>query len=190
VFPPYNALQIQDILNQRTRKAFRDKALEEGLIEKCAAYAAKDHGDARRALELIRVAGELAERNNEEKVRIKYLDLAEEKIEKDRITDTIMTQPQQFKATLYAALALDKGKKTILTGDVYDTYKQICAKTGTRPLTQRRVSDIIAEFDMLGIINAKVISKGRYGRTREISLAMPAQIEGKIREMLAKELGA
>jgi cell division control protein 6 len=190
VFPPYNALQIQDILSQRTKKAFRQDALEQGLIEKCAAYAAKDHGDARRALELIRVAGELAERNNEEKVPIKYLDLAEEKIEKDRITDTIMTQPQQFKATLYAALALDKGKKTILTGDIYDTYKQICSKTGIRPLTQRRVSDIIAEFDMLGIINAKVISKGRYGRTREISIAMPAQIEGKIRETLAKELGA
>jgi cell division control protein 6 len=189
IFPPYNALQIQDILGQRTKKAFREGVIEQGLIEKCSAYSAKDHGDARRALELIRVAGELAERNNEQHVSIKHLDLAEEKIEKDRITDTIMTQPQQFKATLYAALSLDKGNKTTLTGDIYSTYKAICAKTGIRPLTQRRVSDIIAEFDMLGIINAKVVSKGRYGRTREISMAIPSAMENKIRDTLAKELG-
>ncbi|MBW2972354.1 ORC1-type DNA replication protein [Candidatus Woesearchaeota archaeon] len=190
VFPPYNAIQIQDILKQRTAKAFKPGALEQGLLEKCAAYAAKDHGDARRALELIRVAGELAERNNENKIEIRHLDMAEEKIEKDRVVDTITTQPQQFKATLYAAMSLGKDKKgTIYTGDIYDIYKEICTKTGLRPLTQRRISDVIAEFDMLGIINAKVISKGRYGRTREISIAIPPAIEPKIKEIIVKDLG-
>ncbi|MBU2560918.1 MAG: ORC1-type DNA replication protein [Nanoarchaeota archaeon] len=190
VFPPYNAIQIQDILKHRTSKAFKNNVLEQGLLEKCAAYAAKDHGDARRALELIRVAGELAERNNEEKVSIKHLDMAEDKIEKDRVIDIITTQPLQFKATLYAAILLKKEKKnTTFTGDIYEIYKDICSKTGLRPLTQRRISDIIAEFDMLGIINAKVISKGRYGRTREINLAVPPAIEPKIKEIIVKDLG-
>src|SRR3989344_5164357 len=62
VFPPYNAIQIQEILRQRASVAFRKNVLVEGVIEKCAAYAAREHGDARRALELLRVAGELAER--------------------------------------------------------------------------------------------------------------------------------
>lgn len=190
VFPPYNALQIQDILKKRSSKAFNEGVLEVGVIEKCAAYAAKDHGDARRALELLRVAGELAERNGETRICVNHLDMAEEKIEKDRVIDTIKTQPHQFKATLYAALTLDKGKKsTLFTGDLYEVYKEICAKTGLRNLTQRRVSDIIAEFDMLGLINAKVISKGRYGRTREISMAIPRSIEPKIKEILVKDLG-
>jgi cell division control protein 6 len=190
VFPPYNALQIQDIIKKRTDKAFKQNILEQGIIEKCAAYAAKDHGDARRALELIRVAGELAERNSETKISIKYLDFAEEKIEKDRVIDIITTQPHQFKATLYAAMLLDKdNKSTIFTGDIYDIYKDLCARSGLRPLTQRRISDIIAEFDMLGIINAKVISKGRYGRTREINLAIPSSIEPKIKEIIVKDLG-
>jgi len=190
VFPPYNALQIQDILKQRAAKAFKGDVVEPGLLEKCAAYAAKDHGDARRALELIRVAGELAERNSETKIQIKYLDMAEEKIERDRVLDIITTQPHQFKATLYAALSLSKDNKSmIFTGDIYEIYKDLCNKTGLRPLTQRRVSDIIAEFDMLGIINAKVISKGRYGRTREIRMAIPSQLEPKIKEIIAKDLG-
>jgi cell division control protein 6 len=190
VFPPYNAIQIQDILKQRISVAFKPDAVEPGVVEKCAAYAAKDHGDARRALELIRVAGELAERNNESKVTIIHLDQAEDKIERDRVVDIVTTQPQQFKATLYALISIDKAKQSkILTGDLYSTYHDICRKTGLRPLTQRRVSDIIAEFDMLGIINAKVVSNGRYGRTREISPAIPESIEPKIREIIAKDLG-
>src|SRR3989344_1440096 len=70
-FPPYNALQLQEILKQRAQMAFREGVISEGVIEKCAAYAAKEHGDARRALELLRVSGELAERKNENKIKIK-----------------------------------------------------------------------------------------------------------------------
>lgn len=191
VFPPYNALQIQDILHQRTKKALKENVLESGVVEKCAAYAAREHGDARRALELIRVAAELAERENTEKVTIQHIDKAEEKIERDRFFDIIKTQPKQFQATLYSILMLNSQKtssKNIFTGDIYELYKKICSNTGLRPLTQRRVSDIIAEQDMLGIINAKTISKGRYGRTREISVAIPSLSEPNIREMLKREL--
>lgn len=190
VFPPYNALQIQDILKERSLKAFKPHSLEEGVIEKCAAYAAREHGDARRALELLRVAGELAERERKEKVEIKHLDLAEEKIERDKILDVILTQPKQFQTTLYAVLLIySKRREAMLTGEIYELYRNICVKIGLRPLTQRRVSDVIAELDMLGIINARVISKGRYGRTREISLAVQGATEPKMREILEKELG-
>jgi len=174
VFPPYNAIQIQDILRQRASKAFRGGVVEEGVIEKCAAYAAREHGDARRALELLRVAGELAERSNDNKIKMKHLDDAEEKIEKDRVLDIVHTQPKQFQVTLLSIFNLSKTSDGLFTGDVYEIYKDLCSKCGLRPLTQRRVSDIIAELDMLGIINARVISKGRYGRTREIRLAIPS----------------
>jgi cell division control protein 6 len=56
----------------------------------------------------------------------------------------------------------------ITTGEVYEIYKELCKKTRTDSLTQRRVADLISELDMLGIITARVISKGRYGRTRDI----------------------
>jgi cell division control protein 6 len=180
VFPPYNAFQIKDILTQRRALAFKQGVIEEGVLEKCAAYAARDHGDARRALELLRVAGEIADRN---------IDEAEEKIDRDRILETVKTQPKQFQATLYSIFSTcASGKGSILTGEVYDYYKNLCDKIGLRPLTQRRVSDVIAELDMLGIINAKVISKGRYGRTREISLAIPSSTQPKILEILKQDL--
>ena len=189
VFPPYNALQLQDILKKRVKLAFRKDVIKEGVVEKCSAYAAREHGDARRALELLRVAGELAERKGENFVGIKHLDDAEEKIERDRIVDIVTTQPKQFQISLLSILSLIDDKKALFTGDIYDIYKQNCKTCGLKPLTQRRVSDIVAELDMLGIINAKVISKGRYGRTREISLAIPQSTVPKIKDLLVDSLG-
>jgi len=163
--------------------------MEEGVIEKCAAYAAREHGDARRALELLRVSAEIAERNNFKKVKIDHIDEAEDKIEKDRIIDTITQQPKQSQATLYAILSLiTQRKESIFTGDIYEIYKKISPQIGLRPLTQRRISDIVAELDMLGIINARVISKGRYGRTREISALIPQEIIHKSKKILEEGL--
>lgn len=189
VFPPYNAIQLQDILRQRAELAFKKGSVGDGVVEKCAAYAAREHGDARRALELLRVAGELTERNNENKIRMEHIDMAEEKIERDRILDVVKTQPKQFQIALYSILKVCDGDGKIFTGDVYDLYKKTCNKVSIKPLTQRRLSDIIAEFDMLGIINARVISKGRYGRTREITVAIHPSTFPKIEEILRGSLG-
>jgi len=189
VFPPYNAIQLQDILKQRAKNAFRQGVIEEGVIEKCAAYAAREHGDARRALELLRVAGELAERDNKTKVSIRYIDDAENKIERDRILDIIKTQPKQQQLTTYSILEFNNKGKKIFTGEVYEYYMDLCKTVGLKPLTQRRVSDIIAELDMLGIINSKVISKGRYGRTREIQVLIPSSNLVKIKQALKEGLG-
>jgi len=189
VFPPYNAVQLQDILRERSKLAFKEGAIEQGVIEKCAAYAAREHGDARRALELLRVAGELAERKNNKNIGLVHLDEAEEKIEKDRIIDTVRTQPKQFQITLYSILNVCDENNKIFTGEVYEFYKKTCNRVNIKPLTQRRISDIIAEFDMLGIINAKVISKGRYGRTKEIILAIHPSTFPKIKDILKEGLG-
>jgi archaeal cell division control protein 6 len=188
VFPPYNAIQLQDILKERVEIAFRKGVVEKGVIEKCAAYAAREHGDARRALELLRVAAEVAERKNEDKIKVNNLDEAEEKIERDRIVDIVTTQPKQAQLALHSIFSLNFQDKSLFTGDVYEVYKQNCTKCGLKPLTQRRISDIIAELDMLGIINAKVISKGRYGRTREISLSIPESNVNEIKEILIDSL--
>jgi len=190
VFAPYNALQIQDILRERSKIAFREGVVLPGVIEKCAAYAAREHGDARRALELLRVAGELAERKNKNFINIEDIDESEEKIEKDKVLDIINTQPKQFQLTLLSIFEVcSLSEDPVFTGDIYDLYKNYCSKVSLKPLTQRRVSDIIAELDMLGIINARVISKGRYGRTKEIKLGIPLSTVPNLKENLIESLG-
>ncbi len=189
VFPPYNALQIQDILKMRAEKAFKKDVLSEGVIEKCAAYAAREHGDARRALDLLRIAGELAEREGSKKVLLRHIDESNQKIERDKILDVIRTEPKQFQLVLYSIINLVKQKNgPIFTGDVYNYYQDLCRTYKSDILTQRRVSDIIQEFDMLGIINVRVISKGRGGRMREIKLAINNKITEKAEEIIKEAL--
>ena len=189
IFPPYNAEELRDILKKRSTIAFKEGAVLDGVLEKCAAYAAREHGDARRALDLLRVAGEVAERSGADKVTQEHIDKAEERIEKDRVLEIIITQPKQSQCVFYAILLkLENTDQKIETGEVYETYKDICIQTGLAPLTQRRVSDLLSELDMLGLINGKVISKGRYGRTREIYLTIPKDILDKIKTKLKEEL--
>jgi archaeal cell division control protein 6 len=195
IFPPYNALQLQDILKKRAQFAFKDEVLQDGVIAKCAAYAAREHGDARRALDLLRVAGELAERENSNKILLKHIDEANNKIEKDKILDVITSEPKQFQYVLHSIIQLteqrknsgNKSSEPLFTGDVYNYYKD-CVKNKLEVLTQRRVSDIIQEFDMLGIINVRVISKGRGGRMREIKLAITNEIITKAKEIIRESL--
>lgn len=185
VFPPYNSMQLKDILKQRADEAFSDGVLKPGVIEKCAALAAQEHGDARKALDLLRIAGELAERNGSETVGIEHVDIAEDKLDTDRIVEIVRAQPKQSLAVLTAVLKIiESGEKSIQTGDIFAVYENVCPKAGLKVLTHRRVSDLIAELDMLGVISTNVISKGRYGRTREIRITLPKPILEKIVDIL------
>jgi cell division control protein 6 len=185
IFPPYNASQLQDILKQRADLAFHTGIVEPGVVQKCSALAAQEHGDARRALDLLRMASEIAERRGKNRVTIDCVDKAENKLDLDRIVEIVKAQPRQSQAALAAIIRLtENGKKNIETGEVFSLYERICASRGLKVLTQRRVSDLIAELDMLGIINAKVVSKGRYGRTKEIRLQLGKPVLQKIRDVL------
>ncbi len=190
VFDPYNALQLQDILTKRAKDVFKEGVMQEGVIAKCAALAAREHGDARRALDLLRIAGELAERDSSKKIYLKYIDEANDKIERDKILDVITSEPKQFQLVLSSIIQLSEKNPShhLFTGEVYNFYRDLCTKNHLEILTQRRVSDIIQEFDMLGIITVTVISKGRGGRMREIKLAITKDIIQKAKEIIAGSL--
>ena len=189
VFPPYNAIQIQGILNERAKKCFKENTLQPGVLEKCAGYAAREHGDARRAIELLRVAGEIAERKNCMYVEIKHIDEAQEKIDRDKLYDITINQPRQYQALTLALLTLGMKQSSIVSGELYTVYEQTCQKIKLRPLTQRRVSDVMGELEMLGIVQSQVISKGRYGRSRNITLAVPRASLTNMKELLVSTLG-
>ena len=177
IFPPYDAGELQDILNQRVGLALKPEVVDDDVVPLCSALAAQEHGDARRALDLLRISAELAERGKSVRISKKHVKQAQNKIEIDRIIEVVRTLPTQSKLILLAVLLQDKhNKKTgtsgaITTGEVYEIYKELSKKARADSLTQRRVADLISELDMLGVITARVISKGRYGRTRDIRMS-------------------
>lgn len=174
VFHPYNAEQLQDILEERAGKAFYSGTLGEGVVALCAGLAAQEHGDARRALDLLRVSAEIAEREASTVLDQTFVGKAQKRLELDRVAEVVRTLPSQSKVVLFGILLeAEAGKSRITTGDAFEAYLMLCRELDVAPLTSRRVTDLISELDMLGIISASVKSFGRGGRTRIIQMGVP-----------------
>jgi len=175
IFDPYNATDLQHILNIRVEKALRPGMVDEGVVPKIAAYASRTHGDARKAVDLLTRSAQLAEK----KASVITLDCVDEaygEIEKDKYLAMIRTCPKQLQAALYAALTGKARGRALHTGDAYIGYERFCRQADLPPLTQRAFTDLLSELDMYGFIRARTVSRGRYGRTKEIFLSAPPEI--------------
>jgi cell division control protein 6 len=169
VFNPYKVEQLQKILIDRARVAFNDGAIDGAAINLCAAMAGKENGDARKAIDLLRVAAEIAEREKADKVEEKHIRLAQEKIEKDTNFEILKNSTTHTKIIIMAIMKSKIGN----TGEVYEIYSSLCRHTEQEPLTQRRITQIISELDQLGLVISNIMSQGRYGRSQRIKIAVP-----------------
>jgi cell division control protein 6 len=98
---------------------------------------------------------------------------AEKRIEHDRITDALKNLTPHSKLVLASVFLLNKANvASAITGDIFEVYQELCELAGYTALTQRRVSGLISELDVIGLLNSRVVSMGRYGRTKKIRLSI------------------
>lgn len=169
VFPPYSAEELRTILNERAALALHPKSYTDAAINLCAALSGSEHGDARRAVDLLRIAGEVAEREASEQLEERHVRIALQKIDQDRVSEALKTLPIHAKIVLLACIYnTDHEAERSSSGLVYEKYCELCKNTGLDPLTTRRVSGLLTELDTLGLVTASVINYGRYGRTKKI----------------------
>lgn len=183
VFPSYDASELRDIINERAKIAYHEGVLKEDVTPLCAALAAKDHGDARKALQLLRKAGELAERDQNKIVTSKHVEKAQEDLENDHIMEYIKGMPLQAQLILTSIYLITRFSPdhVIISGDIYDVHSEIKGIVpGVRQLTKRRISDYINELSLAGIISAEVKSMGHYGRTKIIKLDIGMELVEKV----------
>lgn len=169
IIKPYDAEQLRDILKARVDIAFKPDTVPEIVISLCAAFAAQDYGDVRRAIDLLRVAGELAEERNSvclEEVDVKN---AYEKLEKDKVIEVIETLPTQSKSVLLSCIYVFDSPKENITANIYDVYQKVAYAIDMDTLTQRRVTDLISELSQLGIIEGFNEFRGIKGRKKVIT---------------------
>jgi cell division control protein 6 len=123
-FDDYDANQLQAILRRR-QDAFYEDVLDEDVIPLAAAFAAQTHGDARKAIDLMRVAGEFAEREGDERIREVHVRAAQDKVEKNRVLEVVRGISTQKKLCLYATAAVaaetDDGSARSTSG--YQVYR-------------------------------------------------------------------
>lgn len=170
VFPPYTATQLKEILEAR-KDAFKEGVLEEGITARVAALSAREYGDARKAMDIFRYAGEIANETQSEVVKDEFIDEAFERAERDEILEIISTLPYHSTLVIQsvAALAADRNTEQdpVTTTEAYSLYKRKCSLEETSPLSERRVRDLLEEAEFLEIITrtTKAAGKAKGSRT-------------------------
>ncbi len=190
IFKPYNADEIYDILSVRSKEAFYDNAISEGVLRKCAAFVAQEHGDIRKALDLLKVAGDTAQQLGLSAITEDSLDSAAESLEQNITEGMIKSMTKQSKCVLLSIISVARTKRMgkVYSGEVYDAYLKFSDKFGLKKLTFRRVSDLIADMDYNSLVMSRIKSHGRYGRTRELNIAFSPSIVNKAELIIKDEL--
>ncbi len=168
VFTNYTTEQIQKILKERTIIAFTPNSVEDAALSLCAALAGKEHGDARRAIDLLRVAGEIAERKCDSTVSAEHVREASKKMEEDKEMTALKSYPLHEKIIILAIIQTENNS----TGGIYAHYKLLCKNVTVEHLTQRRVTQMLNEIELSGIITGKIASQGVHGRTKKHQLTV------------------
>ncbi len=169
-FPPYQEREMAAILRRRLG-AFKSHAVAYDAVSECAALAASEHGDAGRALDLLRTAGELADRAGSEMVEMEHVDRASGILDSERARRVILGLPAQEVVVLMALnyLQWDGQEETVTTEALYAKYLEECGFWGRPASGTRRFLDFLQDLEMHGLIGLRVESSGRQGRGLRVS---------------------
>jgi len=163
-FSAYNANELRLVLKQREEVAFQDDVLDDGVIEMCAAYGAKDSGDARQALDLLLEAGDLAREYDDKLVTEQHVREARQRLQTDQVVEGIRNYSQHGQLVLYALTGLAQaGKTPARTRDIQGAYQELARKEGMDPVSERSVRDYLGELTQLGIVSSTEINRGKGG---------------------------
>jgi len=186
IFTNYNLPQIREILDARIEVAFDDGVVSEAALNLCSAMAGRESGDARRALDLLRVASEIAERSQVPTVTEDHIRMASEKIEENKEVVALRSYPLHEKLLIMAIMKSSE----ISTGEVYSTYKNLCKEIRQKELTQRRVTQMLSEIEMSGIISGRIVHQGTHGNTKKFRITVsPDMVKSTFKdEMLLQDI--
>ena len=177
-FEPYSKSDLLEILKDRAKSAFAKKI--DGLVlDHCAELGSSEHGDARRAIDLLRVASEIAISKGEE-LSVSHVDKASDRLQKDRAEKIIEGASYHFRLVCggLARATFLSGQAMHSTSTIYKQYGKILEK-GVKPLTYRRIHDILTEMENTGLVQSQTSSRGRHGYGTQYKLAMPPEMVGR-----------
>lgn len=172
VFTSYTIEQLRSIIQERISMAFDKDVVYDSTLNLCAAYAGREHGDARRAIDLIRVAGEIAERDQSTSVQPDHIEEALKKIEEDKETAALKSYPLHEKLLILSVMRTDGST----TGSIYNTYKEMCRRIQQKELSYRRITQMLSEIEMSGLISSRLIHQGVHGNTKKFKLTISQSI--------------
>jgi cell division control protein 6 len=180
-FEPYTKQAVLAILKDRAAKAF-SQPVDSEILQYCADQSSQEHGDARRAIDLLRVAAEIAGKR-EEKISKMHVDLALARLQRDRVSTTLSSASYHLKLTATALARISYLTQEVWhsTSTVYNQYRHILGEEDTKPpLTYRRIAELLNELENMGLVTSHTSSKGRHGYGTQYKLVVPPEAIGKV----------
>jgi cell division control protein 6 len=171
IFPPYDHLQLNAILKQRAKLAIKKNAIGPEVIETCSAYASRENGDARLAINILKHACFYANRRNSKIIEIDDVKNAYTSFNTSIISLSLQQLSTHQKILLIASVyALSKFPEPQQSTMVISTiYSDMCRYINIEPLSYRRISTFFSELASMNLIQIKTISKDIIGTTRKIT---------------------
>jgi archaeal cell division control protein 6 len=178
-FEPYKPQAVLAMLKDRAQNAFSEPVDSE-ILQYCADQSSEEHGDARRAIDLLRIAAEIAGKGRE-KISKKHVDEAVGQVQRDRISTTLSSASYHLKLAAAALARISYLTQEVWhsTSTLYDQYCHIISKDG-KQLTYRRFSELLTELENMGLVVSHTSSKGRHGYGTQYKLVVSPEIVGKI----------
>jgi len=170
-FPAYNTDDLFHILKDRVDLAFAPGSIDEDTIIKCAADTAQFSGDVRKALRVLHTAAIIAENEKSNVISIDHIQIAENKVQKDQIIESVVKLPIHHKIVLLSIVKLMTNNKSVTTGSVTAMYDALCKQIAREPIHRTGVSRCIGSLEMQSFVNTILVNKGANGGiTRYISI--------------------
>jgi archaeal cell division control protein 6 len=178
-FEPYTQQAVLAILKDRAAKAFSG-SVDSDILQYCADQSSQEHGDARRAIDLLRTAGEIAGKRGE-KISKMHIDAAIGRLQKDRVSTTLSSASYHLKlvAAALARISYLTQEAWHSTSTVYNQYSYIITND-TKALTYRRIAELLTELQNMGLVTSHTSSKGRHGYGTQYKLVVPPEAIGKV----------
>jgi len=163
-FDDYDANQLRAILENR-RDAFKEGALQGDVIPLVAAFGSQTHGDARKAIDLFRWSGEIAEREGSDVVAEDHVRTAQEKYDENRTLRHVNGLATQKKLALYATAAVqhfaDDPPEKIPAGVGYNVYQFIAQSIDSEDHNRETYVNKVTEQKTYGILDYERRGRGR-----------------------------
>jgi len=191
-FSPYNYYELREILKDRTIKALEFGSISEEDINYISARVSKEFsGDARIAINVLRLSATIAYNKNKEKIDREDIDEAFSSVDLNILESIVSTLNKTQKLILLALIKEQIKKEDFVTfNNLYEEYINLSNNFGISILDKMIVYKNLKKIESIfgELIETKIISNGKKGVNKVLKIISDVDNLKKIYEKIKKDI--
>ncbi|EOD42454.1 Cdc6-related protein, AAA superfamily ATPase [Candidatus Nanobsidianus stetteri] len=191
-FSPYNYYELREILKDRAIKALKPGSISEEDINYISARVSKEFsGDARIAINVLRLSATIAYNKNKEKIDREDIDEAFSSVDLNILESIISTLNKTQKLILLALIKEQiKNEDFVTFNNLYEEYVNLSNNFGISILDKTVVYKNLKKIESIfgELIESKIISNGKKGVNKVLKIISDVDNLKKIYEKIKNDI--